>query len=197
MSRSDGSNRSARYTRAFKLEAVRLGRKRRRRRPYWGAQAEPEPLGTAGRQEHAARRRRTRGECRADGAGQVARGAGADEDGARHRSKGDGVLCEGVAVKYAWSFLFRAVGPLTLICEVLGVSVSGYFEHQRKACTRATQRTGEGGMATRNCWPASAPSTPRSRTNTAGQLLRGASGAIRHWLFPVIDDYHVSRRQRV
>jgi len=40
-------------------------------------------------------------------------------------------------VKYAWIFLFKAVWPITLICEVLGVSVSGYFEHQ---CKRAQDR---------------------------------------------------------
>ena len=28
--------------------------------------------------------------------------------------------------------MFRAVWPVTLICEVLSVSVSGYFEHQRR-----------------------------------------------------------------
>ena len=35
-------------------------------------------------------------------------------------------------MKYAWIFLFRAMWPITLICEVLSVSVSGYFEHQRR-----------------------------------------------------------------
>ncbi len=35
-------------------------------------------------------------------------------------------------MKYAWIFLFRAMWPITLICEVLNVSVSGYFEHQRR-----------------------------------------------------------------
>lgn len=35
-------------------------------------------------------------------------------------------------MKYAWIFLFRAAWPITLICEVLNVSVSGYFEHQRR-----------------------------------------------------------------
>jgi putative transposase len=46
-------------------------------------------------------------------------------------------------VKYAWTFMFRAVWPITLICEVLSVSVSGYFEHQRR---RAQDRpSGPGG----------------------------------------------------
>ena len=35
-------------------------------------------------------------------------------------------------MKYAWIFLFRAAWPITLICEVLNVRVSGYFEHQRR-----------------------------------------------------------------
>ena len=46
-------------------------------------------------------------------------------------------------MKYAWIFLFRAAWPITLICEVLNVSVSGYFEHQRR---RAQERpSGPGG----------------------------------------------------
>ena len=46
-------------------------------------------------------------------------------------------------MKYAWILLFRAAWPITLICEVLNVSVSGYFEHQRR---RAQSRSsGPGG----------------------------------------------------
>jgi putative transposase len=35
-------------------------------------------------------------------------------------------------VKYAWIFKHRAHWPVTLVCEVLGVSASGYFEHWRR-----------------------------------------------------------------
>ena len=46
-------------------------------------------------------------------------------------------------MKYAWIFLFRAAWPITLICEVLNVSVSGYFEHQRRRAQ--AQPSGPGG----------------------------------------------------
>ena len=35
-------------------------------------------------------------------------------------------------MKYAWIFLFRAMWPTAPICEILNVSVSGTFEHQRR-----------------------------------------------------------------
>ena len=35
-------------------------------------------------------------------------------------------------MKYAWIARHKALGPVTLDCEVLGVSVSGYFEHCRR-----------------------------------------------------------------
>jgi putative transposase len=47
--------------------------------------------------------------------------------------KGDGVLREGVTVKYAWIDKLKTVWPVTLMCEVLGVSVSGFFEHRQRA----------------------------------------------------------------
>jgi putative transposase len=35
-------------------------------------------------------------------------------------------------VKYAWIAQNKAVWPVSMTCEVLGVSTSGYFEHQRR-----------------------------------------------------------------
>jgi hypothetical protein len=35
-------------------------------------------------------------------------------------------------VKYAWIGKNKATWPIVLACEVLGVSASGYFEHQRR-----------------------------------------------------------------
>ena len=43
--------------------------------------------------------------------------------------KSDGVLRAGVAVKYAWILMNKSVWPVTLMCLVLGVSLSGFFEH--------------------------------------------------------------------
>jgi HTH-like domain len=47
------------------------------------------------------------------------------------------VLCKGITVKYAWIAKNKAVWPISLMCEVLGVSVSGYFEHQSRSTQAA------------------------------------------------------------
>ena len=54
------------------------------------------------------------------------------KDGARHSKKSDGVLCAGISVKYAWIERHKSCWPVTRQCEVLNVSASGYFEHQRR-----------------------------------------------------------------
>ena len=46
--------------------------------------------------------------------------------------KGDGALCKGCTVKYAWIARHKATWPVTLGCEVLEVSTNAYFEHQRR-----------------------------------------------------------------
>ena len=45
---------------------------------------------------------------------------------------GDRVLCKGISVKYTWIASHKARWPVTVACEVLGVSTSGYFEQQRR-----------------------------------------------------------------
>ena len=35
-------------------------------------------------------------------------------------------------MKYAWIKRHRRVWPVSLTCEVLGVSASGYYEHERR-----------------------------------------------------------------
>ncbi|MEX3953674.1 IS3 family transposase [Paraburkholderia sp. EG287B] len=45
--------------------------------------------------------------------------------------KSDGVLCEGVGVKYAWIERHSRQWPVSVACQALGVSPSGY--HNRKA----------------------------------------------------------------
>lgn len=54
------------------------------------------------------------------------------EDGARHFKKSDGVLCAGISVKYAWIERHKSYWPVSRQCEVLNVSTSGYFGHQRR-----------------------------------------------------------------
>jgi putative transposase len=50
-------------------------------------------------------------------------------------------------VKYAWIAKNRAAWPVTLTCEVLGVSTSGYFEHQRRRRTSQPSRPGGGRLS--------------------------------------------------
>ena len=49
-------------------------------------------------------------------------------------------------MKYAWIALHKMVWPIGLICQVLGVSTSGYFEHwRRKGACSGERSTGTGG----------------------------------------------------
>ena len=158
----------ARYTLEFKLEAVRLVK---------GGQsmaATAKILGIAEQTLHNWIRAdkdgrlmgagTQAGEPRADGDRAAARRAGAREDGARHSGKSDGVLREGAGVKYAWIERHRQHWPVSLACEVLGVSPSGYHEHKvRVGASRGAT------SATTRCWCTSAPCTPRRAASMAGR----------------------------
>ena len=45
-------------------------------------------------------------------------------------------------MKYAWIARHKAAWPVTLSCEVLEVSTSGYFEHQRCRAQAAPSKPG-------------------------------------------------------
>ena len=45
-------------------------------------------------------------------------------------------------MKYAWIARHKALWPVTLACEVLGVSASGYFEHWRRRDSNKPSRPG-------------------------------------------------------
>ena len=46
-------------------------------------------------------------------------------------------------LNYAWIARHKALWPVTLACEVLGISASGYFEHwRRKDCTKPSRPAG-------------------------------------------------------
>lgn len=45
-------------------------------------------------------------------------------------------------MKYAWIAWHKVVWPVTLACEVLGVSASGYFEHWRRKDADKPSRAG-------------------------------------------------------
>jgi putative transposase len=51
-------------------------------------------------------------------------------------------------VKYAWIASFKTRWPITLACDVLGVSASGYFEHlRRKAMDKPAKPSASGRMS--------------------------------------------------
>jgi putative transposase len=43
-------------------------------------------------------------------------------------------------VKYAWIGKDKATWPITLACEVLGMSASGYVDHQRRRAQAGSNR---------------------------------------------------------
>lgn len=55
----------------------------------------------------------------------------AAEDGERDSKKGDGVLCQGCAVKSAWIDAHRKAYPLPAMCGILAVSGGGYRAWKR------------------------------------------------------------------
>ena len=50
-------------------------------------------------------------------------------------------------MKYAWIGKNKATWPVTVTCEVLGVSTSGYFEHQRRRGTSQPSQPGGGRLS--------------------------------------------------
>ena len=50
-------------------------------------------------------------------------------------------------MKYAWIAKNKAAWPVTVTCEVLGVSTSGYFEHQRRRRTSQPSQPGGGRLS--------------------------------------------------
>jgi hypothetical protein len=50
-------------------------------------------------------------------------------------------------VKYAWITANKATWPISLTCESLDVSVSGYFEHQRRGRTGRPTQPGNGRLS--------------------------------------------------
>lgn len=65
---------------------------------------------------------------RADAKGQLCMTVdGKPKDEARHRKKSRGVHCAGRVARYAWIRSMKKRWPITLMCEVLELSPSGYF----------------------------------------------------------------------
>ncbi|MGH6932455.1 MAG: IS3 family transposase [Dongiaceae bacterium] len=56
--------------------------------------------------------------------------------------KSHSVLRQGIAVKYAWIAKHKTCWPVTVACEALGVSASGYFEHWRRKDASKPSRPG-------------------------------------------------------
>ena len=96
------------------------------------AESDIRELGSAGGKRPIGRCRSQAGQCGTNGIGATEVRACESEDGARHSKKSDGVLCAGISVKYAWIERHKSYWPVTRQCEVLNVSASGYFGHQRR-----------------------------------------------------------------
>ena len=90
------------------------------------------------RPERRARREGRNPFCRARAKGQQGRLPTVKPDGPK---KSDGVLCEGVAVKYAWIRAHRDSFPIDLMCEVLKVSRSGYYASIDRPKSQRAERT--------------------------------------------------------
>ena len=72
------------------------------------------------------------GQCGTNGTDAPEGRACKSEDGARHSKESDSLLCAGISVKYAWIERHKNCWAVTRQCEVLNVSASGYFGHQRR-----------------------------------------------------------------
>src|SRR5690606_28401673 len=66
-----------------------------------------------------------------DGAVATQDGKCPPENGTGNRKKSGGILREGIAVRYAWIDSQRDSHPLQALCEMLGVSTSGYFDWKK------------------------------------------------------------------
>ena len=63
--------------------------------------------------------------------------------------KSRGIFCARRAARYVWIFSMKGRWPITLMCEVMQVSASGYFRWD--ACTRRTEHGPRGRHATTPC----------------------------------------------
>ncbi len=70
-------------------------------------------------------------------------------DGERYIKKSDGILCSRNEVKYSFITQHKNTYPISLQCQVLGVSRSGYYNYQ------ATWPTSRMTQSTRRCWSGS------------------------------------------
>jgi hypothetical protein len=72
----------------------------------------------------------------------------------------------------------KAIWPVSLSCEVLGVSVSGYFEHQRRQQWRRPSQPGSGRLSDEAATVTLLPLTPRGPTAGLGRDLRFADAPV-------------------
>lgn len=149
----------------FKLEAVRLVKGA-------GCARDGKDIGhasaDAGKLGAALWERPTQGRWRQAGVAS-ANGAGAPARGARHSGKSYGVLRQAFAVKYAGIAKHKALWPVSVACDVLGVSASGYFERWRRKVGDKPSKLGTtSASATKRCWFTSRPLMQKSKRSTAG-----------------------------
>lgn len=107
------------------------------------AESDIRELGSASGKRPIGRCRNQAGQCGTNGIDAPEGRACKSEDGARHSKKSSGVLCAGISVKYAWIERHKSCWPVTRQCEVLNVSASGYFEHQRRRIAKDPEIPGK------------------------------------------------------
>src|SRR5262249_992652 len=73
----------------------------------------------------------------------VARRSAAAHHGARDLKKSDGLLRQGVAMRYRFIQKHRGIWPIEVQCRVLEVSRSGYYAWCRRPTSHAAQRRAE------------------------------------------------------
>lgn len=95
-------------------------------------QSKPGQLGQAQRQRPTQRRGGLGCQSGTNGTGPPQSAIGPRDHGGRHHKTSHCVLRSGITVKYALITSNKVHWPITLACEVLGVSAGGYFEHGRR-----------------------------------------------------------------
>lgn len=72
-------------------------------------------------------------------------------------------------MKYAGIAKHKALWPVSVACDVLGVSASGYFERWRRKVGDKPSKLGTtSASATKRCWFTSRPLMQKSKRSTAG-----------------------------
>ena len=71
-------------------------------------------------------------------------------------------------MKYAWIAKHIVMWPITLMCDMLGVSVSGFFEHRSRVASHQSGKPSSGPVSNEALLAHIRAITSRTSRNTAG-----------------------------